>query len=38
MQVTVTYAEIDTTVTVMNGVSIIKISSNQQTSESELER
>jgi len=35
---TVIYAGIDTTVTVMNGVIIIKIGANQQTSESELER
>jgi hypothetical protein len=33
----VTYAGIDTTVTAMNGVSIIKIGWNERTSESELE-
>jgi hypothetical protein len=34
---TVTYAGIDTTVTVMNSVIIIKIGSKEQTAESELE-
>jgi len=33
-----TYAGIDTTVTVMNAVSILKIGWNDQTSESELEQ